>query len=117
MVAKWGANMKNYDKDKQKIHQENQSKAGTTVIHLCPLLKKDQFFVFGRLKKKFQTLNFKVLLTVQMLLRKYGLRSSTQQSLSKNHSPQPNRRRWYISEKFLDLLRKQNLKIYFFKFL
>ena len=28
MTAKWWDNMKNYDKDKQKIHQENQSKAG-----------------------------------------------------------------------------------------
>ena len=41
-----------YDKDKQKIHQENQSKAGTTVIHLCPLLKKDQIFCFCKTKEE-----------------------------------------------------------------
>ena len=67
MAEKWWANMNNYDEAKQKTHLENQTKAGVYCHTFMLLLKKDQCFVFGKLKKEFQIQTYKTLLMVLML--------------------------------------------------
>ena len=52
MALKWWANMQNYDKNKQKIHQENKSKAGVYCHTFMPIAEEGPIFCIWETKEE-----------------------------------------------------------------